>query len=86
MSHPFTWVPGARERHASTTNPATGRSFATGTCVTTLCEREVIADNDMLAWFWTTCPTCNAKAHELAGLDLPAISEIPDQRQTPPNQ
>ncbi|GAA4889879.1 zinc finger protein [Saccharopolyspora cebuensis] len=59
--HPFLWVPGAGERHASAI--AARRH---GEVVTSLCGNEIRADDSVLAWLWRTCPACDAEAHRLA--------------------
>ncbi|MEV0697236.1 zinc finger protein [Saccharopolyspora sp. NPDC050389] len=67
--HPFSWVPAAGQRHASTESRPPGR-FPTGMAVTVLCGEHLRADNSELAWLWSTCPLCNEKAHLLAGIPL----------------
>lgn len=67
--HPFHWVPAAGERHVTCESRPPG-GYATGATVPTLCRQELAADNSLTAWFWATCPTCNAEAHRLAGVPV----------------
>lgn len=68
-AHPFHWVPAEWRRHATLESRPPG-GYSTGTKVPTLCEQELTADNSVTAWFWDTCPPCNAEAHRLAGVPL----------------
>ncbi|MDA3646647.1 hypothetical protein LZ318_25925 [Saccharopolyspora indica] len=68
-AHPFHWVPGAGQRHASTdARPVGTLVYPAGTEVSTLCEESVQADSSEIAWLWPTCSACNRAAHKLAGL------------------
>lgn len=67
--HPFHWVPAAGQRHASCTEKPVGCAYPTGTQVTTLCQRDVRADNSEVAWLWATCAECNREARRLAGVE-----------------
>ncbi|SFS57275.1 zinc finger protein [Saccharopolyspora flava] len=62
--HPFCWRPGAGERHATAERPGDGEAF------TALCGLETEADLSEVAWFFATCGTCNARAHELAAVPM----------------
>jgi zinc finger protein len=64
--YPFHWVPADGLRHASLDERPCGCRYPTGTEVSTLCRREVVADDGELAWLWETCADCNAEAHRLA--------------------
>ncbi|RKT84092.1 zinc-finger [Saccharopolyspora antimicrobica] len=64
--HPFHWVPGEGERHASL-DSRPGGGYPTGMGVTTLCGKELLADNSEFGWLWSTCRACNAEAHRIAG-------------------
>lgn len=55
MPHPFTWVPGERERHAST-DPAPGLAFPAGQEIGTLCGRTVVAEGGVYPWLWANMP------------------------------
>lgn len=68
--HPFSWIPACGKRHASAdTKPLGG--YPNGFVVATLCRHQLPADNSDVAWLWETCPECNVKAHELAGIPMP---------------
>ncbi|WP_263254086.1 zinc finger protein [Saccharopolyspora rosea] len=67
--HPFSWVPADGQRHATADVRPPG-GFSTGLVVETLCGQQVQADNSDMAWLWETCPTCNVRAHELAGIPM----------------
>ncbi|WP_345356241.1 zinc finger protein [Saccharopolyspora cebuensis] len=64
--HPFSWAPGAQQRHATTT-----RRWSHGAEVVALCGATVVADNSVQAWWWTTCEPCDVEAHRLAGVPMP---------------
>ncbi|MFI0468513.1 zinc finger protein [Saccharopolyspora sp. 5N102] len=64
--YPFHWVPADGQRHASL-DSRPGGGYPTGMSVSTLCERELPADNSDLGWLWSTCGDCNAEAHRIAG-------------------
>jgi hypothetical protein len=66
--YPFHWVPCEGRRHASLDEHPPGRSYLTGTEVTTLCGQELVAENSEFGWFWDTCPTCYQEALRLAGV------------------
>lgn len=66
MPHPFTWVPGERERHAST-DPAPGLAFPAGQEIGTLCGRTVVAEGGVYPWLGPTCPACDSRARKLVG-------------------
>lgn len=71
--YPFRWVPADGQRHASTSPlPDYAHSYPEGTVILTLCGTELIARTHAHAWLWRTCPDCDIKAHDLAGLTLPA--------------
>ncbi|ASU79847.1 hypothetical protein CDG81_18045 [Actinopolyspora erythraea] len=71
MSHPFTWVPAANERHASKDPVSQGRiQYAEGQSVTTLCGQMVEACDNELAWLWWTCPTCDDETRAIVGVPL----------------
>lgn len=64
--HPFTWCPGSGARHAANhIAPQHGGQFEA------LCGQLLTADRRAEAWFWSTCPPCDARAHELAGVPMP---------------
>lgn len=68
-AHPFHWVPGAGQRHASTDGrPSGSLVYVDDTEVSTLCGESVQADSSEIAWLWPTCSECNRSARELAGL------------------
>ncbi|RCW45850.1 zinc finger protein [Halopolyspora algeriensis] len=78
MPHPFTWVPAARQRHASCDPvPGPGRAFPAEATVTTLCGREVTTERGEIPWLWETCPGCDEQARQLAG--LPSRAAIAEQ-------
>lgn len=73
MSHPFTWVPAADERHASV-DPAPAHAYPAGQEIARLCGREVIAEVGDYAWLWPTCADCDRRAREMVG--APALTEV----------
>lgn len=56
-----------------------GHHHPTGTEVTTLCGRQLAADNGELAWLWGTCPDCYTSACRAAGVDATATPEADEQ-------
>jgi hypothetical protein len=73
--YPFHWVPAEGQRHASL-DLRPGGGYPTGMTVSTLCQRELSADNSELAWLWSTCRACNSEAHRIAqGVASMASSE-----------
>ncbi|MGI8309312.1 zinc finger protein [Saccharopolyspora hattusasensis] len=68
--HPFSWVPGAEQRHATIDDRPPG-GWRDGETVTTLCDLSIQAKTSELAWLWDTCPDCNAAAHVLAQCPMP---------------
>ncbi|GAA4861873.1 zinc finger protein [Saccharopolyspora rosea] len=68
--HPFHWVPAAGERHASQDARPYG-GYPEGRQVTTLCGQQLPAAVGDSPWLWGTCPTCNDRAHDLAGVPTP---------------
>ncbi|WP_223840000.1 zinc finger protein [Saccharopolyspora pogona] len=69
--HPFSWLPADGARHATTDERPAG-GWPDGTEITALCRQQVRAKNSVEAWLWETCPGCNAEAHRLAGIPMPA--------------
>ncbi|SFD56222.1 zinc-finger [Actinopolyspora alba] len=71
MSHPFTWVPGDRARHASQDQVPSfsGNEFPPDITVTTLCGQRVTSATGDLAWLWKTCRACDERTREIAGLE-----------------
>ncbi|NHD18118.1 MULTISPECIES: zinc finger protein [Actinopolyspora] len=69
MSHPFTWVPAAWQRHASRDPvPPPAAEFPQGVLVSTLCGQELTSASGELAWLWGTCPECDDAAREIVGV------------------
>ncbi|RKT86195.1 zinc-finger [Saccharopolyspora antimicrobica] len=67
--HPFSWVPGEGERHATTEERPPG-GWPKGVEVPVLCGKQVEPVSSVEAWLWTTCTSCNVEAHEVAGVPL----------------
>ncbi|MEY8042480.1 zinc finger protein [Saccharopolyspora cebuensis] len=64
--YPFSWVPAAGQRHATA-----APGWRHGERVVALCGAGVAAVDSAQAWLWWTCPRCDVKAHELAGVPMP---------------
>ncbi|WP_433870319.1 zinc finger protein [Saccharopolyspora sp. CA-218241] len=69
--YPFSWVPAGQRRHATRTPTWHG-----GAPITALCGAGVAAVDSAQAWLWWTCPRCDVKAHELAGVPMPGSSPV----------
>ncbi|MDA3624906.1 hypothetical protein OU415_05625 [Saccharopolyspora sp. WRP15-2] len=63
--YPFHWVPAEGERHASL-DSRPGGGYPTGMEVSTLCRKQLSADNSEVGWLWSTCRDCNLTAHRMA--------------------
>lgn len=69
MPHPFTWVPAAGQRHAST-DPlpsGSGHEYPADVTVRSLCGREVVSASGELPWLWLTCAECDDEARAIVG-------------------
>ncbi|MEB3368904.1 zinc finger protein [Saccharopolyspora mangrovi] len=70
--HPFTWCPSEAARRATAQMaPRDGEQFET------LCGKLGTADRSDVAWFWPTCPECDRRAHEIAGIPMPPAESTP---------
>ncbi|WP_433871667.1 zinc finger protein [Saccharopolyspora sp. CA-218241] len=64
--HPFSWAPGAAERHA--TREGEWRGAAS---VAALCGAEIRPVDTVESWLWPTCVRCDVEAHRIAGVPMP---------------
>ncbi len=77
---PFTWVPAAGHRHASSDDKPPSREFPPDTNVATLYGRVVVSAAGDLAWLWPTCGDCDEQARALVAMP-PRSARYPTARE-----